>query len=78
MANRRAMHRKLLRGPAQMTQGSASMAVRTWDLGPDGMCLVSPRPIEPGTRIVPEEVARSMKLVVFKITRGMCIIHTPL
>lgn len=48
--NRRAFHRKVLRQPATVRMGDASSAVRTWDLGLDGMCLVTPRPISPGTR----------------------------
>lgn len=48
--NRRAFHRKVLRQPATVRLGDASSAVRTWDLGLDGMCLVTTRPISPGTR----------------------------
>jgi hypothetical protein len=48
--NRRAAPRKALREEAAVVYGGASKAVRTWDLGRDGMCLLSPRPIAPGTR----------------------------
>jgi hypothetical protein len=49
-SNRRAAPRKALRQPATAVYGDASRDVRTWDLGRDGMCLLSPRPIAPGTR----------------------------
>ena len=48
--NRRAAPRKMLRQPATVVYGGASRPVRTWDLGRDGMCLLSPKPIAPGTR----------------------------
>ena len=48
--NRRIALRKALREAATMVYGGSSKAVRTWDLGPDGMCLLSPRPIAPGIR----------------------------
>jgi hypothetical protein len=48
--NRRAAPRKALRQDATLVYGNGSKAVRTWDLGRDGMCLLSPRPITPGTR----------------------------
>jgi len=48
--NRRSGPRKVLRQSAQVTHGDSTMQVSTWDLGTDGMCLVTPRPIQPGTR----------------------------
>lgn len=48
--NRRAFHRKALRQPATVRLGDSSSDVRTWDLGLDGMSLLTPRPISPGTR----------------------------
>jgi hypothetical protein len=48
--NRRAAPRKALRQPATVVHGDVSKEVRTWDLGRDGLCLLSPRPIAPGTR----------------------------
>lgn len=48
--NRRAAPRKAVRQPATVAYGDASRTVQTWDLGRDGMCLVSARPIAPGTR----------------------------
>jgi hypothetical protein len=49
--NRRAVPRKVLRQLAWVVQGDAETQVRTWDLGTDGMCLLTPRPIAPGSRI---------------------------
>ena len=48
--NRRAAPRKALRRDATVVYGGASRDVQTWDLGRDGMCLLSSRPIAPGTR----------------------------
>lgn len=48
--NRRASPRKMIRGEAIVVHGGTSKLAQTWDLGRDGMCLVSPRPIAPGTR----------------------------
>jgi hypothetical protein len=50
--NRRVHPRKVLRTTATVLLPGAAMPreVRTWDLGLDGMSLVSPRPIAPGTR----------------------------
>jgi hypothetical protein len=48
--NRRAAPRKAVRATATVAYGDASRTVQTWDLGRDGMCLLSARPISPGTR----------------------------
>jgi hypothetical protein len=48
--NRRSAPRKAIRQPATVVYGDASRTVQTWDLGRDGMCLLSARPIAPGTR----------------------------
>ena len=49
--NRRANARKVLRTIATVAlPGAPAREVRTWDLGLDGMSLVSPKPIPPGTR----------------------------
>jgi hypothetical protein len=48
--NRRVVPRKALRQRATLVQGDITRQVQTWDLGRDGMCLLSPRPIAPGTR----------------------------
>ena len=48
--NRRASPRKMIRGDATVAYGDLSKPVQTWDLGKDGMCLLAPRPIAPGTR----------------------------
>jgi len=48
--NRRATPRKALRLDATVVYGDVSRAVQTWDLGRDGLCLLSSRPIAPGTR----------------------------
>jgi hypothetical protein len=48
--NRRIALRKAFREAATLVYGGSSKAVRTWDLGLDGMCLLSPRPIAPGIR----------------------------
>jgi len=49
--NRRVHARKVLRSTATVTlPGAPPREMRTWDLGLDGMSLVAPRPISPGTR----------------------------
>ena len=48
--NRRIALRKAFREAATIVYGGSAKPVRTWDLGPDGMCLLSPRPIAPGIR----------------------------
>jgi len=48
--NRRASPRKVVRRAATVVIGDLSKEVQTWDLGRDGMCLLAPRPIAPGTR----------------------------
>jgi hypothetical protein len=48
--NRRIAPRKAFREAATVVYGGGPKAVRTWDLGLDGMCLLSPRPIAPGMR----------------------------
>jgi hypothetical protein len=48
--NRRTSPRKMIRGDATVAYGDLSKPVQTWDLGKDGMCLLAPRPIAPGTR----------------------------
>src|SRR5450755_2070469 len=48
--NRRAAPRKAIRQDATVVYGDASRTVQTSDLGRDGMCLLAPRPIAPGTR----------------------------
>lgn len=48
--NRRASPRKVVRRAATVVIGDVSKEVQTWDLGRDGMCLLAPRPIAPGTR----------------------------
>ena len=51
LSNRRVSARKVLRRPATVTlPGGVERVVRTWDVGLDGMSLVSPKPIPPGTR----------------------------
>jgi hypothetical protein len=50
-SNRRVSARKVLRRPATvMLPGGVERVVRTWDVGLDGMSLVSPKPIPPGTK----------------------------
>ena len=39
-----------IRRPATVTIGDVRKDVQTWDLAREGMCLVAPRPIAPGTR----------------------------
>lgn len=48
--NRRIAVRKAFREAATIVYGGSTKAVRTWDIGVDGMCLLSPRPIAPGMR----------------------------
>ncbi|HEX6708353.1 MAG TPA: PilZ domain-containing protein [Albitalea sp.] len=49
--NRRVHARKVLRTTATVTlPGAEPRPMRTWDLGLDGLSLVAPRPISPGTR----------------------------
>jgi hypothetical protein len=50
-SNRRVSPRKVLRRPATVTlPGGVERVVRTWDVGLDGMSLVSPKPIPPGSK----------------------------
>jgi hypothetical protein len=50
-SNRRMHPRKVLRRPCTVVlAGQPPRDVSTWDLGLDGMCLLTPRPIPPGTR----------------------------
>lgn len=50
-ANRRIHPRKVLRGPATIVlPGQPPRDGKTWDLGLDGMSVISPRPIPPGTK----------------------------
>jgi hypothetical protein len=50
-SNRRLSARKVLRQHATVTlPGGVERLVRTWDVGLDGMSLVSAKPIPPGTR----------------------------
>lgn len=49
--NRRIHPRKVLRAPATvLVPGQPPRESRTWDLGRDGMSLMTSRPIAPGTR----------------------------
>jgi hypothetical protein len=48
--NRRLYTRKVLRAAASVQLPSGPRDVRTWDVGIDGMSIVSPKPIAPGTR----------------------------
>ena len=48
--NRRVHARKVLRSDATVRAGNVAREVRTWDLGLDGVSVVSPRPIAPVTR----------------------------
>jgi len=51
LSNRRASARKVLRRPATVTlPGGVERVVRTWDVGLDGLSLLSPKPIPPGTK----------------------------
>lgn len=50
-SNRRIHPRKVLRAPAKVVlPGQAPRDSKTWDLGIDGMSLMSPKPIAPGTK----------------------------
>jgi hypothetical protein len=50
-SNRRVSARKVLRRPATvMLPGGVERVVRTWDVGLDGLSLVSAKPIPPGTK----------------------------
>ena len=50
-ANRRVHARKVLRRPASVQlPGGVERQLRTWDLGIDGMSVVSAKPIPPGTK----------------------------
>lgn len=43
--------RRVLRRPATVVlTGGLAREVRTWDVGLDGMSIVAPKPIPPGTR----------------------------
>jgi hypothetical protein len=71
--NRRASPRTVIRQAATVVYGETTVAVQTFDLGRDGMCLVARRPIGPGTRCKvtfdlplrdgPVEIAASIKVV---------------
>jgi len=71
--NRRASPRKVLRQSATVVHGDATKPAQTWDIGSDGMSLLAPRPIAPGTRCKvtfiipfgdgPVEVTVSVKVV---------------
>jgi hypothetical protein len=71
--NRRSSPRKVLRQMATVVHGDASKPAQTWDIGCDGMSLLAPRPIAPGTRCKvtfvvpfgdgPVEVTVSVKVV---------------
>lgn len=50
-SNRRIHPRRVLRGPATIVlPGQPPRDGKVWDLGLDGMSVMSPRPISPGTR----------------------------
>ena len=49
-SNRRLYARKVLRAAARVQLPTGPREVRTWDVGIDGMSLVSPKPISPGTK----------------------------
>lgn len=49
-ANRRAGKRRVLRGPATVACGTMQTHARAWDVGLDGVCMLTKRPISPGTR----------------------------
>jgi len=50
-ANRRIHPRRVLRGPATIVVGGqAPRDGRVWDVGLDGMSVISAKPIAPGTR----------------------------
>jgi hypothetical protein len=48
--NRRAAPRKAFNQAATVAYGDVTRPVRTSDLGRDGLCLLAPKPIAPGTR----------------------------
>ena len=49
--NRRLYARKVLRRAATVVlPGGVEREVKTWDVGLDGMAVLSPKPISPGTR----------------------------
>jgi hypothetical protein len=50
--NRRTGRRRVLRQPGTLTllPGRQSRAIIVWDLGLDGMSVMSPKPVPPGTR----------------------------
>jgi hypothetical protein len=50
--NRRSARRRVLRQPATLTllPGNVSRSVTLWDLGLDGLSVLSPRPVPPGSR----------------------------
>ena len=48
--NRRAFARTVIRQPATLLVGNASVVVQTLDIGPGGLSLLAQRPIGPGTR----------------------------
>src|SRR5512142_2260427 len=48
--NRRASPRKMIRGDATVVHAGTSKPAQMWDLGRDGVCIVTQRPIAPGTR----------------------------
>jgi hypothetical protein len=50
--NRRTGRRRVLRQPATLTvlPGKGSRPVTVWDLGLDGMSVLSPKPVAPGSR----------------------------
>lgn len=50
--NRRTGRRRVLRQPATLTllPGNVARPVTVWDLGLDGMSVLSPRPVPPGSR----------------------------
>jgi hypothetical protein len=51
-SNRRAARRRGVRQPATLTllPSNASRSVTLWDLGLDGLSVLSPRPVPPGSR----------------------------
>ena len=49
--NRRSTRRKVLRQPGTLTlAGQTPRAVTVWDVGVDGLSVLSPRPVPPGSR----------------------------
>lgn len=49
MLNRRTDPRKVVRVPATLRYRDAVWRVQTLDLGRNGICVVAPRPFEPGS-----------------------------